>query len=209
MNTDSVHLFGKSKKGDNPFNCYGSLAVATNNCRVQRFNQKEVTYEYSKCNAPKHIEKKQNEHKVGMPTFSNISHHQEKILKEKGYDGKITIPCPVSTLLPIDLTDNSHVDTARKVDTSITCNNPCQHEIIVTSTSAPWILNFVCDPTCGIISDPTGVDSLSSLQHSVTFGGYHYSLAAVLFADGGHFCSIVVDPNPGGDLSIFYDGMKQ
>ena len=78
----------------------------------------------------------------------------------------------------------------------------------MTSTSAPWILSFVCDPTLGIISDPTGVDSLSLLQHSVTFGMYHYSLATVLFGDGSHFCSIVVDPNPGGDLNIFYHEVK-
>ena len=102
MNTDSVHLFRKSKKGDNPFNCFGSLAVATYNCRLKRVDQKEVTYEGSKCNAPKHVKKKWNEHKVGTPTFSNILHPQEKILKEKGYDGKITIPCPVSTSLQID-----------------------------------------------------------------------------------------------------------
>jgi len=115
----------------------------------------------------------------------------------------------VSTLLPIDLTNNSHVDIARKGDTSVTCNNPRQHEIIVNSTSAPWILSFVCDPTWGVISDPTGVESLSSLQSSVTFGMYCYSLATVLFGDNCHFCSILVDPNPGGDLNIFYDAMKQ
>ena len=95
-------------------------------------------------------------------------------------------------------------------DRSSVCNNPREREINVTS--APWILCFVCDikddTRAGKI-DTTGVKSLYSLQRFVTFGGYLYSLAAVLFADGGHFCSIVVDPNPNGDLNIFYDGMKR
>jgi hypothetical protein len=31
----------------------------------------------------------------------------------------------------------------------------------------------------------------------------------VTFGNDGHFCSITCDPVPGGDINIFYDGMKR
>jgi len=210
MNTDNLNLFGNATKGDNPFNCKGSLCAATYRCGLLRFDQKEVTYECSKCNDPAKIANQRKRHKVSTSVHSNISHPQQDILKKKGYDGEITVPCPMMQSLPIHLDDESHVDMAGTGDQSIACNNPREREINVTS--APWILCFVCDiedNTRAVKIDTTGVKSLSSLQRFVTFGGYLYSLAAVLFADGGHFCSIVVDPNPNGDLNIFYDGIKR
>ena len=38
--------------------------------------------------------------------------------------------------------------------------------------------------------------------------GVEYCLGAVILSNGNHFCSIVLDPIPLGDLNIFYDGMK-
>ena len=207
MNFDKSGSFGKSKKGDNPFNCFGPLCAAICNCSFHKFNQNEVLYECSKCKVPKRVQKKVNEFRVGTNTWSSISRPQAKILNEKGYNGKVTIPCTVSQIPPIDGDNDSLVSIQRKGDAPITCSNPRQLEIIVTNT--PWILIFVCNRNFGEKNDRTGVNSLSSLQRSVTFGGCHYSLASVFFGDDSHFCSIAVDPKPEGDLNIFYDGIKR
>ena len=124
MNTDSLNLFGNAKKGDNPFNCNGSLCAGTFRCRLFSFDQKEVTFECSKCNDPAKVEKKRNWYKVSTSVHSNISHPQQDILKKMGYDGKITFPCAMTQSLPIHLDDETKVDTAGTGDRSSVCNNP-------------------------------------------------------------------------------------
>lgn len=96
MNTNKADgRFGKAKIGDNPFNCLFTLFESMHYCTLVQFDLTEVTYECSKCKNPKKVHKRVKVYKVGSVIHSDISSPQEKIITEKGYNGKVTIPCPV------------------------------------------------------------------------------------------------------------------
>ena len=83
----------------------------------------------------------------------------------------------------------------------MSCINGCLFERSISHS--PCILCISCDPK----SDkgpfqPTGGDSLSSLQQNIQIKGVDYHLDDVTFANDNHFCSISLDPVSHRDLNV-------
>ncbi len=94
------------------------------------------------------------------------------------------------------------IPTTTKMPLSTSKTNVFFYEI--TIQQSPCILCISCDPNSGNDQfQPTGVDLLSSLQQNIQMRGVEYHLGAMILSNENHFCSIVLDPIPLGDIKIF------
>ena len=112
--------------------------------------------------------------KVCCLVHMDISHPQAKILDTQGYNERIKVPCYQNPGSEVD-TDNE----ANTMDSIVSCNN--EHLFERTISQTPCIFCISCDPK----SDkgpfqPTGVDSLSSLQQNILTRGVDYFLGAMI-----------------------------
>lgn len=195
--------FTKAKPEDNPFNCTSTIHDITGCSFLFQYHGTVIKNECSKCKRPKC---ETPLYRVGIvcDVNSDISNPQEKILDAQGFNGEVSYWCRRSQAIDCSTERKENVSE----ESNPCCRNKCYQESKLQRH--PAILSIhtkIATDTAPM--EPTGVSSLSSLQKEIQIHDVVYHLGAVIFGNGDHFCSITLDPNLGGDLNVFYDGIPR